>query len=66
MEPFHFPIQMDISPPGSMIAPKTFTIIYYVELGKPYMFLALQGIDLVKGRNGIEGIGKGEKANGTP
>ena len=49
-----------------MIAPKTFTIIYYVELGKPYMFLALQGIDLVKGRNGIEGIGKGEKANGTP
>ncbi len=66
MEPFHFPIQMDISPPGSMIVPKTFTIICYVELGKPYMFLALQGIDLVRGRNGIEGIGKGEKANGTP
>jgi hypothetical protein len=56
---------MDISPPGSMIAPKTFTIIYYVELGKPYMFLALQGIDSVRGRDGIEGMGKGEKANDT-
>ena len=56
---------MDISPPGSMIAPKTFIIIYYVELGKPYMFLALRGIDPVRGRNGIEGIGKGEKANDT-
>lgn len=48
-----------------MIAPKTFIIIYYVELGKPYMFLALRGIDSVRGRNGIEGIGKGEKANDT-
>lgn len=36
-----------------------------VELGKPYMFLALRGIDSVRGRNGIEGIGKGEKANDT-
>lgn len=57
--------QMDINPPGSMIAPNAFTIIYYVELGKPYMFLALRGIDSVRGRNGIEGIGKGEKANDT-
>ena len=57
--------QMDISPPGSMIAPNTFTIIYYVELGKPYMLLALQGIDSVRRRNGIEGKGNGEKANGT-
>jgi len=32
--------QMDITPPGSKIAPKAFIIIYYVELGKPYMFLA--------------------------
>jgi len=32
--------QMDKSPPGSMIAPNAFTIIYYVELGKPYMLLA--------------------------
>ena len=51
--------QMDASPPGSMIAPKTFTIIYYVELGKPYMLLALQGIDPARGRNGIEGKGTG-------
>ena len=65
MEPFHFSLQIDISPPGSMISPKTFIIIYYVELGKPYMFLALRGIDSVRGRNGIEGIGKGEKANDT-
>ncbi len=57
--------QMDISPPGSMIAPNAFTIIYYVELGKPYMLLGLQGIDSARRRNGIEGKGKGEKANGT-
>jgi hypothetical protein len=31
--------QMDTSPPGSKIAPKAFIIIYYVELGKPYVFL---------------------------
>jgi hypothetical protein len=30
---------MDTNPPGSKIAPKTFTTIYYVELGKPYVFL---------------------------
>lgn len=29
------------------------------------MLLALQGINPVRGRNGIEGKGKGEKANGT-
>ena len=28
------------NPPGSRIAPNAFTIIYYVELGKPYMLLA--------------------------
>lgn len=57
--------QMDINPPGSMIAPNAFTISYYVELGKPYMLLALQGINPARGRNGIEGKGNGEKANGT-
>lgn len=51
--------QMDTSPPGSMIAPNAFTIIYYVELGKPHMLLALQGIDPARGRNGIGGKGKG-------
>ena len=56
---------MDTSPPGSMIAPNAFTIIYYVELGKPYMLLDLQGIDSARGTNGIEGKGKGEKANGV-
>ena len=48
---------MDISPPGSKAAPKVFIIIYYAELGKPYMFLK-QGIDLARGRNDIEGKGK--------
>ena len=57
--------QMDINPLGSKTAPKVLTIIYYVELGKPYMLLALQGIDSVRRRNGIEGKGNGEKANGT-
>ena len=28
------------NPLGSRIAPNAFRIIYYVELGKPYMFLA--------------------------
>lgn len=42
-----------------MIAPNAFTIIYYVELGKLYMLLALQGIDFVRGRKGIEGKGTG-------
>ncbi len=55
---------MDISPPGSKIAPKALVIIYYVERGKPYMFLAKQGIDLARGRNDIEGRRKREKANG--
>lgn len=59
METFVIPKQMDKSPPGSKIAPNAFTIIYYVELGKPYMFLALQGIDPARGRNGIEGKGTG-------
>lgn len=42
-----------------MVAPNAFTIIYYVELGKPYMLLALRGIDSARGRNGIEGKGTG-------
>ena len=57
--------QMDNIPPGLKIAPKAHTIIYYVKRGKPYMLLAMQGIAPVRGRNGIEGKGKGEKANGT-
>lgn len=31
--------QMDKNPPGSKMAPKACTIIYYVERGKPYTFL---------------------------
>lgn len=58
-ETFSILQQMDTSPPGSMIAPNAFTIIYYVELGKPYMFLVLQGIDPARGRNDIEGKGTG-------
>ena len=30
---------MDVIPPGSKMASKAFTIIYYAELGKPYVFL---------------------------
>ena len=30
---------MDMIPPGSKMASKAFTIIYYAELGKPYVFL---------------------------
>ena len=30
---------MDMIPPGSKMASKAFIIIYYVELGKPYVFL---------------------------
>ena len=57
--------QMDNIPPGLKIAPKTHTIIYYVERGKPYIAPCLQGINPARGRNGIEGMGTGEKANGT-
>ena len=56
---------MDINPTRSLIATNAFTIIYYVELGKPDMLLALKGINPARGRNGIEGKGNGEKANGT-
>lgn len=31
--------QMDMIPPGSKMASKAFIIIYYAELGKPYVFL---------------------------
>lgn len=57
--------QMDINPLGSKTAPKVLTIIYYAELGKPYVLLALQGINSARGRNGTEGKGTGEKANGS-
>ena len=40
------------------MAPKAFTIIRYVERGKPFAFLN-RGIDPVRGRNGAEGIGTG-------
>jgi hypothetical protein len=29
---------MDTNPPGSKMAPKALTIIYYAERGKPYAF----------------------------
>jgi hypothetical protein len=32
-------MQTDNIPPGSKMAPKALTIIYYAELGKPYAFL---------------------------
>jgi len=40
------------------MTPKALTIIYYVELGKPYMFL-YQEVSNRKGRNDIEGRRKG-------
>lgn len=64
-EPVGILQQMDNIPPGPMIAPRALTIIYYVERGKPYILLVFQGIDFVRGRNGIEGMGTGEKANGA-
>lgn len=57
--------QMDNIPPGPRIAPKVLIIIHYVERGKPYSAPCLQGIDPARGRNGVEGMGTGEKANGT-
>ena len=33
---------MDMIPPGSKMASKAFTIIYYAELGKPYVFLIIK------------------------
>ena len=52
------PQQMDMIPPGSKMASKVRTIIYYAELGKPYAFLK-GGIDPVRGRNDTEGKGMG-------
>ena len=49
---------MDMIPPGSKMASKAFTIIYYAELGKPYVFL-IQGIEPARGRNDAEGKGMG-------
>ena len=36
--------------PGLKMAPKAFTIMYYVELGKPYMLLLLK----VSNRKGMK------------
>lgn len=55
---FSMPQQMDMIPPGSKMASKVRTIIYYAELGKPYAFLK-GGIDPVRGRNDAEGKGMG-------
>lgn len=41
--------------PGLKVAPKTFTIMYYAELGKPYMLLINMRYPTARGRNGIEG-----------
>jgi hypothetical protein len=49
---------MDTIPPGSKMTPKALIIICYVELGKPYTFLA-RGINSVRGRNSAEGKGYG-------
>ncbi len=49
---------MDVIPPGSKMASKAFTIIYYAELGKPYVFL-IQGIEPARGINDTEGKGLG-------
>ena len=61
---FTTPQQMDMIPPGSKMASKVLTIIHYAELGKPYAFLE-RGINPARGRNGAEGKGKREKANGS-
>ena len=55
---FATPQQMDMIPPGSKMASKAFTIIYYAELGKPYVFL-VQGIEPVREINDTEGKGLG-------
>lgn len=48
------------NPLGLKTAPKSFTIIYYAELGKPYVFLE-KGIKPVRIRNDTEGRGKDKK-----
>lgn len=53
------PQQMDKIPPGSKMASKALTIIHYAELGKPYVFLAQQGMEPVRGIDDTEGRGKG-------
>ena len=58
MGTFAIPRQMDIIPPGSKMASKALTIIYYAELGKPYVFL-IQGIEPARGINDTEGKGLG-------
>lgn len=56
---FAMPQQMDKIPPGSKMASKALTIIHYAELGKPYVFLAQQGMEPVRGIDDTEGRGKG-------
>jgi hypothetical protein len=41
------------------MAPKAFTIMYYVELGKPYMLLIKMRYLTERAGNGIEGRRKG-------
>ena len=43
MRAFRTSQQMDTNPPGSKMAPKTHTIIWYAERGKPYAFLSRNG-----------------------
>lgn len=59
MVAFLTPQQMDVIPPGSKMASKVLIIIYYAELGKPYVFLIFQGIELARGINDTEGKGMG-------
>jgi len=49
---------MDKTPPGSKMASKVLIIIYYAELGKPYVFLVI-GIELARGIDDTEGKGSG-------
>jgi len=41
------------------MAPKAFAIMYYAELGKPYMLLMIMRYPTARGRNSIEGRRKG-------
>ena len=51
--------------PGLKVASKAFTIIHYVELGKPYVLLECPGNDLARGNDGSEGKGIGKKRKAT-
>lgn len=57
-EIFAVPKQTDITPPGSLMAPKTSALFATWNWVSP-MRSSIRGIDPVKGRNGAEGIGTG-------